>query len=218
MSARCKGRAVPYNPPEQRAPGWPRPGRDQMPWSNQGGGGGPWGSGPKGPWGSGPQSDGWIDAARSRRSAAAQPGQAQDRAAGRQSRRPWRRCCAVVLALVPVGHFRILRGAAGRTRRRAAIRQICPRSFRPAGAITGPIRSRAVTKVNIERINQHRCRHAHQFDDCAARHDDARRAGREPDADRRREYRRCRFRRALEDQAGRGAASFCSTSSIRKAR
>ncbi len=29
-----------------------------MPWSNQGGGGGPWGSGPKGPWGSGPQSPG----------------------------------------------------------------------------------------------------------------------------------------------------------------
>ncbi len=29
-----------------------------MPWSNQGGGGGPWGSGPKGPWGSGPQSGG----------------------------------------------------------------------------------------------------------------------------------------------------------------
>ena len=29
-----------------------------MPWSNQGGGGGPWGSGPKGPWGSGPQSSG----------------------------------------------------------------------------------------------------------------------------------------------------------------
>jgi membrane protease subunit HflK len=31
---------------------------DEMPWSNQGGGGGPWGSGPKGPWGSGPQSGG----------------------------------------------------------------------------------------------------------------------------------------------------------------
>ena len=29
-----------------------------MPWSNQGGGGGPWGSGGKGPWGSGPQSQG----------------------------------------------------------------------------------------------------------------------------------------------------------------
>jgi membrane protease subunit HflK len=29
-----------------------------MPWSNQGGGGGPWGSGGKGPWGSGPQSSG----------------------------------------------------------------------------------------------------------------------------------------------------------------
>jgi modulator of FtsH protease HflK len=29
-----------------------------MPWSNQGGGGGPWGSGPKGPWGSGPQQSG----------------------------------------------------------------------------------------------------------------------------------------------------------------
>ncbi|HWM47219.1 MAG TPA: FtsH protease activity modulator HflK [Xanthobacteraceae bacterium] len=29
-----------------------------MPWSNQGGGGGPWGSGPRGPWGSGPQSQG----------------------------------------------------------------------------------------------------------------------------------------------------------------
>jgi membrane protease subunit HflK len=29
-----------------------------MPWSNQSGGGGPWGSGPKGPWGSGPQSPG----------------------------------------------------------------------------------------------------------------------------------------------------------------
>ncbi|MGE0061471.1 MAG: FtsH protease activity modulator HflK [Xanthobacteraceae bacterium] len=29
-----------------------------MPWSNQGGGGGPWGQGPRGPWGSGPQSQG----------------------------------------------------------------------------------------------------------------------------------------------------------------
>jgi membrane protease subunit HflK len=29
-----------------------------MPWSNQGGGGGPWGTGPKGPWGQGPQSSG----------------------------------------------------------------------------------------------------------------------------------------------------------------
>ncbi len=29
-----------------------------MPWSNQSGGGGPWGSGPRGPWGSGPQSQG----------------------------------------------------------------------------------------------------------------------------------------------------------------
>jgi membrane protease subunit HflK len=29
-----------------------------MPWTNQGGGGGPWGSGGKGPWGSGPQSSG----------------------------------------------------------------------------------------------------------------------------------------------------------------
>ena len=29
-----------------------------MPWNNQSGGGGPWGSGPRGPWGSGPQSGG----------------------------------------------------------------------------------------------------------------------------------------------------------------
>ena len=29
-----------------------------MPWSNQSGGGGPWGQGPRGPWGSGPQSSG----------------------------------------------------------------------------------------------------------------------------------------------------------------
>ena len=29
-----------------------------MPWSNQSGGGGPWGSGPRGPWGSGPQQPG----------------------------------------------------------------------------------------------------------------------------------------------------------------
>jgi modulator of FtsH protease HflK len=29
-----------------------------MPWNNQSGGGGPWGSGPRGPWGSGPQSQG----------------------------------------------------------------------------------------------------------------------------------------------------------------
>jgi modulator of FtsH protease HflK len=29
-----------------------------MPWSNQSGGGGPWGSGPRGPWGSGPQTPG----------------------------------------------------------------------------------------------------------------------------------------------------------------
>ena len=29
-----------------------------MPWSNQSGGGGPWGSGPRGPWSSGPQPPG----------------------------------------------------------------------------------------------------------------------------------------------------------------
>ncbi len=29
-----------------------------MPWKNQGGGGGPWGNGPKGPWGAGPQPSG----------------------------------------------------------------------------------------------------------------------------------------------------------------
>ena len=56
-----------------------------MPWSNQGGG--PWGSGPKGPWGSGPQSSGPTPPDLEdllRRS----QDKLQERAAGRQSRRP----------------------------------------------------------------------------------------------------------------------------------
>ena len=52
---------------------------------------------------------------------------------------------------------------------------------------------------------------------CAPRHDDARRAGREPDADRRREHRRRRLLGVLADQAERASATTCSTSRTRKA-
>ena len=185
-----------------------------MPWSNQGGGGGgPWGSGGKGPWGSGPQSSGPTppDLEEILR-------RGQDKlrqcAARRQSRRQG------VRAAWPCGHRAVgivgfLPGRAGRTRRRAALRQICPR--RQPGLnyhLPYPIESGAHAQGDARQSDRHR--HA-SGRGRAPRATHARCARGKPDADRRREHRRCRLLGVLESEADRCRPNICSTSRIRKA-
>ena len=183
-----------------------------MPWSNQGGG--PWGSGPKGPWGSGPQPSGGstppdledlLRRSQDKLKTVLPGGNLGGRGA----------LLAVVLALVLwgiSGFFVVQPEELGVVQQFGKyVRDV------PAGwGYHWPYPIESVTKANIERINQHRCRHAADRG-FATRRGDARRARREPDADRRRKYRRRRFRRALEDQAGRSRQVSFSTSRIRKA-
>jgi modulator of FtsH protease HflK len=90
-----------------------------MPRSNQGRG--PWGSGGKGPLGNGAAIVRPL-AARLRRVASPQPGQAANRAGGRG---PWARSGADrASARGALGTFRILPGRARRARRGTAFRQI----------------------------------------------------------------------------------------------
>ena len=169
-----------------------------MPWSNQGGG--PWGSGGgKGPWGSGPQSSGPTPPDLEG-PAAPQPGQAAQRAAGRQSRRP-RLCADRARRHRAVGRLRLLPRRARRGRRRAALRQGHPRG--PAGPQLSPaVSDRDRADAEGAAGPQDRRRHAHRRRS-APRHHRARRAGRKPDAHRRREHRRRRFLGAVADQAER---------------
>ena len=169
-----------------------------MPWKNQGGG--PWGSGPKGPWGSGPQSSGprppdLEDLLR----------RGQDRL---QQLLPGGHFSAMGIALIAgrragdLGPVRLLPGAVRRTRRRAALRQARPhRAARPELSSAVSDRDRAAAEGAARLHHQHR----HDADQRSgpARHHDARRARRKPDADRRREHRRRRLHRAVAHQAGR---------------
>ena len=167
-----------------------------MPWKNQGGG--PWGSGPKGPWGSGPQPVGprppdLEDLLR----------RAQDRL---QQLLPGGYFSGVGIALVllardrDLGDVRLLSRAVRRARRRAALRQICPRCAARAelsSAVSDRDRAAAEGAAGLH------LEHRHDADrrSGAARPDHARRARRKPDADRRREHRRRRLHRVVAHQA-----------------
>ena len=170
-----------------------------MPWKNQGGG--PWGSGPKGPWGSGPQSVGprppdLEDLLR----------RGQDRL---QQLLPGGYFSGLGIALVllrcagDLGLVRLLPRAIRRTRRRAALRQVCPRCGSPGSELSSALsdRDRAAAEGAARLDPEHR--HDADRRSGAARPHHARRAGRKPDADRRREYRRRRFHRVVAHQAER---------------
>ena len=185
-----------------------------MPWSNQGGG----------PWGSG-----GGEGALGLRAAIV-----------RARRRPIsRNCCAAARTscarVLPGGNLggkglradrarrgralgllRLLPRRARRARRGAALRQVRARG--PAGPELSPAlsdRDRAHAEGAARQQDRHR--HAARRGP-APRHHRPRRAGREPDADRRREHRRRRFLGALADQAERRRRLSCSTSRTRKAR
>ena len=169
-----------------------------MPWSNQGGG----------PWGSGGRQGALglraaivrADAARPRRFAAAQPGQARSVLPGRQYGRP-RLCPDRARRHRAVGRFRLLPRRARRGGRRAPLRQGNPRG--PAGPqLPSALSDRDRADAEGAAGPQDRRRHAHRRRS-APRHHRARRAGRKPDAHRRREHRRCRLLRAVADQAER---------------
>ena len=183
-----------------------------MPWKNQGGG--PWGSGPKGPWGGGPQSVG-PRPARSGGPSAARPGQAAAASAGRTFQRHGHRAGAGRRA-GDLGLVRILPRAVGRTRRRAALRQACAhRAARPelSSALSDRDRAAAEGAARLHHLD----RHDADRRSGAARPHHAGRAGRKPDADRRREHRRRRFHRVVADQARRRRQLSSSTSRIPKA-
>ena len=96
------------------------------------------------------------------------------------------------------GFFRV---EAGRGWRRAPLRQGNPRG--PAGPqLSSALSDRDRADAEGAAGPQDRRRHAHRRRS-APRHHRARRAGRKPDAHRRREHRRCRLLRAVADQAER---------------
>jgi membrane protease subunit HflK len=124
-----------------------------MPWSNQGGGGGPWGSGPKGPWGSGPQSGGGT-----------QPPDLEDLLRRSQDKIKnvlpggsfGGRIGVVVALLVALflwgisGFFVVQPGELGVIQRFGKYVRDAPAGL----GYTWPYPIGAVTKVNIERINR----------------------------------------------------------------
>ena len=141
-----------------------------------------------------------ADAARPRRLAAPQPGQAAQRSARRQHGRP-RLCPARARRHRAVGRVRLLPRRSRRGRRRAPLRQGSPRG--PAGPqLPSALSDRDRADAEGAAGPQDRRRHAHRRRS-SPRHHRARRAGREPDAHRRREHRRCRLLRAVADQAER---------------
>ena len=169
-----------------------------MPWSNQGGG--PWGSGGRqGALGLGASSRPVRRRPISRSCcAAARTGCARccRAASRRQGARPDR-----ARRDRDLGLFRLLPCRSRRARRGAALRQICARgAARPELSPAVSDRDRADAEGAARQQDRHR--HA-RGRGSAPRHHDTRRAGREPDAHRRREHRRRRFLRALEDQAER---------------
>ena len=192
-----QGQRTPLYPRHHGRPGWPG-GQETfcpMPWSNQSGG--PWGSG-RGALGLG-SAAARAAAARSRRIPAPQPGPVAQRAAG-QSRRPRRRADRAGGGR-PVGLFRLLPRRARRARRGAPLRQVRARGAARARTITCPIRSRP--RSRRRRCASTRSTSAAAVEDMRRGAHDARRAGGEPDADRRREHRRRRFLGAVEGQAER---------------
>ena len=169
-----------------------------MPWKNQGGG--PWGSGPKGPWGSGPQPVGprppdLEDLLR----------RGQDRL---QQLLPGGYFSGLGIALVLLGALAIW-GLSGFYRVQSEELGVVlrfgkyVRDAQPGSELSSAVsdRDRAAAEGAARLDLQHR--HDADRRSGAARPDHARRAGRKPDADRRREHRRCRFHRAVAHQAER---------------
>ena len=183
-----------------------------MPWSNQSGGGGWKGGGGGGPWGPRPGPGQQPDLEEILR-------RSQDRL--RQAM-PGGRMGGPFAVLHRRGAdrggrlFRLHRARQSRrARHRAAIWQICP----PASARSEfplALPDRAGRAAQGDAHQSHRDRHARLFRRSRRLQHDPRRARREPDDDRRREHRRCRFRRVLADQPMRPTS--CSTSRTPKAR
>ena len=172
--------------------------RTAMPWSNQSGGGGPWGSG--GPRGRGARvrKSSGADAARSRGTAAPQPGQAAAVLPGGGlggkgvASSAWPRWCC--------GAVRLLPRRARRGRRRPALRPARPDASSRACNYHLPYPIETVLTPRVTR--QQRPRSACARSTTSRRGGThPRRAGGKPDAHRRREHRRHRFHGAVADQA-----------------
>ena len=170
-----------------------------MPWSNQSGGGGPWGSGPRGPWGSGPQSPGGSkppDLEELLR-------RSQDRLRGLLPGNLGGRGIALIaLAAVVLwgfsGFFRVEPDELGVVLRFGKfIREVQP-------GLNYHLPYPIETALDAAGAAHQQDRHRHAPGRRPApRHHRARGAGGKPDADRRREYRRRRFLGVLEGQAQR---------------
>ena len=169
-----------------------------MPWKNQGGG--PWGQGPKGPWGGGPQSVGprppdLEDLLR----------RGQDKL---QQLLPGGHFSGMGIALVLVGalaiwglsgFFRVQSEELGVVLRFGKhVRTVAPRP-ELSSALSDRNRAAAEGAARLHHLD----RHDADRRSGAARPHHAGRAGRKPDADRRRKHRRRRFHGAVADQAQR---------------
>ena len=183
-----------------------------MPWSNQGGG--PWGSGgSKGPWGSGPQSSGPTPPDLEELLRRSQDKLKNVLPGGNLGGRGFALLALGAVVLWGVsGFFRVEPDELGVVLRFGKhVREVQPglnyHLPYPIETVLTP-KALRVNKIDVG---------MRVVDDCAPRHHDARRAGREPDAHRRREHRRRRLLGVVADQAGQGVATICSTSRTRKA-
>ena len=168
-----------------------------MPWSNQSGGGGRRGGG--GPWGQGPSGGPHHqpDLEELLKRSQDKLKQVMPGGAGLPG------SFVFLVAVGDRGGRRLLRlhlpGQPGRARRRHALRQVDPQ--RAAGPALPPALSdRGGAPAQGDAPEHHRDRHALRPERAAASPSGQRRAGGEPDADRRREHRRRRFRRLLAHQ------------------
>ncbi len=196
--ARCKPGRLPYNPANKtagRRDGRP-PRRDFMPWSNQGGG--PWGSGgSKGPWGSGPQSSGPTPPDLEELLRRSQDKLRSVLPGGNLGGRGFALIALGAVVLWGVsGFFRVEPDEVGVVLRFGKY----VREVQPGLNYHLPVSDRDRADAEGVAGPQDRRRHAHRRRP-APRHHRARRAGREPDAHRRREHRRRRFLGAVADQA-----------------
>ena len=171
-----------------------------MPWTNQGGGGGgPWGSGGKGPWGSGPQSSGPTPPDLEEILRRGQDKLRRVLPGGSLGGRGFALLALAAVALWGFsGFFRVEPDELGVVLRFGKeVREVQPGPELPP-ALSDRDRAHAQGAAH----QQDRHRHAPGRGRPRRRHH-ARRAGGEPDAHRRREHRRRRFRGAVEGEADR---------------
>ena len=171
-----------------------------MPWSNQGGGGGggPWGSGGKGPWGSGPQPSGSTPPDLEEILRRGQDKLRRVLPGGNLGGKGFALLALAAIALWGFsGFFRVEPDELGVVLRFGKdVREVQP-GLNYHLALSDRDRAHAQGAAR----QQDRHRHAPGRGRPPFRL--ARSAGRKPDADRRREHRRRRFRGAVEGQAGR---------------